>query len=424
MELTVRTDQTLSDRIKGFWGCNKRKMLVIAAITVIALVGLFMYSTFCVGDTYPEGYEGDSATMKIVEAMINFICTTCSGDTVKDAVSYPFATDAIGAIANMLKTYAAVICSMLWFSTTITAYINQQMYGELIVKRILVLAIASALILKAPDICDWIMDIGKEVTLKVANELNNPASGGTSGSFKVEEKTASIMNAIREKAQDAYNETVGNISEDEKERRRNLRFKELGLETGNTGNKVADWFINSCNSMTMALDDIDNGTALTLDSRDLITGTLMEWRASFARSFTVPATILVVLIIPWLCTAGAFVMILIACYSRGVEMAILKALSPIPMCLLANEPLGTGAGSKFMKNLAAVSLQGAVLIIIPIICSQLIITKLDNFVGTMASGNGLGLMMQAGIEIGAIAIAEGAIMMRSLSLSQKALGLQ
>ena len=385
MKLTVKTGQPVMHRIKGFFKCDARSLLEKGFLALVVVTALFLFVTFCRPVGGLELPDDRGSVMEFVRAEINFICTGCSGKTVQNAINTKFDSGAIsGQISNLLKTFATTICVMLWLCSLLTSYINQQAYAELIVKKIMILALSLALIAKAPDLCQTIMDVGTQLADKAIEVTNDTST----------DSTEQIMQVLYKAQDDAYIESYNeSIGED--------------ARVGETEKSDSIWSIS--------LDDFLN----------YFKEKIAAFRASLSFKAGVPLTFALVFFIPMVCTAVAYVIIIITCYSRGVEMAILKVLSPIPMGLVVNEPLGSGAGAKFLKNVAAVALQGVILIIIPAVMGGVISTTLTTAVSNLQSVNGhFGDMMKTGLEMGAIAVAEAMIMSRSLSFAQKALGLQ
>ncbi len=385
MKLTVRTGQNLNIRIKGFFKCNAIRLIKQTALATVFVMAVCLFATFCRQQGGLELPDDRGSVMEFVRAEVNFICTGCSGDTVQNALNTRFDGGAISTeLANLLKTFAATICVTLWLISLITAFINQQAYGELVVKKIMILVLSLVLIAKGPDLCQTIMDIGTQLADRAIAVTNNTSTDST-------ETVMQILYTAQDNAYiESYNESMGEDA-----------------RVGTTERSDSIWSIS--------LDDFLN----------YFKEKIAAFRASLSYKAGVPLTFALVFFIPMVCTAIAYVIIIITCYSRGVEMAILKVLSPIPMSLIANDPLGSGPGARFLKNVAAVALQGVILVIIPAVMGGVISSTLTNAVASLGSVNGhFGKMMKIGLEMGAIAVAEAMIMSRSLSFAQKALGLQ
>ena len=385
MKLTVRTGQSIKTIIKGFIKCNMTCLVKQAVIVALIAVASVFFATFCRPVGGLELPDDRGSVMEFVRAEINFICTGCGSETVQNALNTRFDGGAISTdLANLLKTFAATICVILWLISLITAYINQQAYGELVVKKIMILVLSLVLIAKGPDLCQTIMDIGTQLADRAIAITNNTGQDSTDAIMQV------LYTAQDNAYIESYNESMGEDA-----------------RVGTTERSDSIW--------SLSLDDFLN----------YFKEKIASFRAGLSYKAGVPLTFALVFFIPMVCTAIAYVIIIITCYSRGVEMAILKVLSPVPMGLIVNDPLGSGPGARFLKNVAAVALQGVILVIIPAVMGGVISSTLTNAVASLGSVSGhFGDMMKIGLEMGAIAVAEAMIMSRSLSFAQKALGLQ
>lgn len=316
--------------------------------------------------------------MSFDEGLVRFICNSTSSDTVMGFINTNFDVNgAVGAITAALKSYGCTICAILWISSLLTAYVNQQAYAEIIIKRILVLGVSIFLIYYSDTICGYIGGIGTDLANMLATNVTVPAANNADAII------TAMHNACDGEAVLTEEDQMDDISDIEADR-------------DGAGIHILKGFSSA------------------------IKGLFASLLSGFRRKITVPLTFLVALLIPALATAVGYILIMIACYSRGVELAILTVLSPIPMSIIANEPLGSGPAARFLKNLGALSIQGAVLIVISAVCSNLVGAAINNLASDLTPGG----LMQSGIKAAAVAIAEGAMMMKSLSLSQKLFGMR
>ena len=364
-----RKNMTTGLRIRRFLSYDNHKMT--KAIVFFAIMVSFLSIALTKCSTY-------GPFMAFDEGLVRFIVNSTTSETVMGFINTEFdVAGAVGALTATLKSYGCSICAILWLSSLLTCYINQQAYAEVIVKRILVLGVSIFLIYNSDRICQYIADIGTDL----ANELSTDVAAETT------RRAEDVIDAMHRACDDE-----ADISEDEE-------MEDIdGIEADKDGAGI-----NVLKGFSKALK-----------------GIFSKFLAGFRRKITVPLTFLVALLIPALATAVGYIMIMIACYSRGVEIAILKVLSPIPMSIIANEPIGSGPGARFLKNLGALSIQGAVLIIISVVCSSLVADSITNLAADLTPGG----LMQNGIKAAAVAIAEGAMMMKSLTLSQKVFGIQ
>lgn len=389
MSLTVRTGQPFLYRLKAFWNCNKKTIIRIAIILAILMAFLFVYSTLCASSRKdPNADDSEFTFASLVRTEITYICTGCSKETVKNAIQERFDAGVIeGKITGLLMSFSCTICAMLWMGSLITAYVNQQAYAELIVKKIIVLGVSIALIYNAPTIVQYIMDLGSSLADSIMD-------AGTDE--EVMDKIDTLMTGIKKLAADKYND----------------RMVEYDKEY---------------EALVKADEDAGFFKGLWTSALVSLKGFFGNWGAEVSASFRAALSTLsiaLLLLIPVIATAVAFIMIMIACYSRGIEMAILRVLSPIPMGIIASEPFGSGAGARFLKNVAAVALQGVVLVSIPIIISGVLTNKLGILVSKLGANVAMGDIFAGCLGLAAVSIAEGVIMMRSLSIAQKAMGLQ
>lgn len=369
MRFTVRTGQDYKTRIRGYLLYNNCIYVKVWLIGLVLTICLLASLTFCEG--------GYGPFMALDEGLVRFIVNSTSSDTVVGFIGMDINVEgAVGAITATLKSYGCTIMSVLWISSLLTAYVNQQAYAEIIIKKILILGVSIFLIYYSDTICQYIADIGTDLATELATSIT--------------------------------------------------------VENTNLANDIINAMHTACDGEAVVgddeeMDDIDSieadadgaGINVLKGFGRAIKGLFSSFLSGFRKKITVPLTFLVALLVPALATAVGYIMIMIACYSRGVEIAILKVLSPIPMSILANEPLGSGPAARFLKNLGALSIQGAVLIVIAAVCTTLVGNAVSNIATDLTAGG----LMQNGIKAAAVAIAEGAMMMKSLSISQKVFGI-
>ena len=370
---------------------NKKKILLGTGITAAILVILSLVSTFSLG-------SWTAGILDAIGSMLDTIVNTGEPSKIIEimekgrSVDYSF----VGRIRDTIQGAAAALVVVLWAPTLLQAGLNQQAYDEIVIKKFIVLGVALLLIYNAEAICNGIVDIGTALASDLDTSDLNAGAGAANRSSTVnmvlgvfERKLEAITNGDT-----SYTDAEGNTVELENTDEEYESTVETDEDTGKSVLGIIDFGKN--------LQKIKNEIRRKLSAFGIV---LKFWGS---------------LIFPWIISGAARVMITIACYMRAVEIAILTMLSPIPFALVSNEPLGTGPGARFFKNLAALALQGAVMIIIAKVCSGLILEPLQaavNAIGTDAAKTHL-------MDMSAIALCEGVLMLRSLSFSQKALGLQ
>ena len=367
---------SMGERLRCFRVVYGRRVWLIAGIVGCVL---FLY---CVTGTYAGGLY--TPVFHLIKSMVEFISNTGSFEAVNDYMNENALVNNLNSsligISNVIRGAAASLAVILWFPSLLQAAVNHQAYDELIIKRFLALGAALLLIANSTNICTGITNIG------VA--LMQDIQGSTSSS-----PTDALVNSLErslERIASGEDTFMDDDTEDE---------EIMEPEVTEDSSLVARVLKGIWEKTTSLVGRIKN----QLKALSQALGFFMA------------------LCVPWLMAAIARVIIAIACYMRSVEICILTVLSPIPFAMMSNEPLGSGLGARFLKNLAALSLQGAVMMVIAIACSALMTNKLWTFVN---AGADLGALMTTGVETSAVAMCEAALLIKSLTLAQKALGLQ
>lgn len=170
----------------------------------------------------------------------------------------------------------------------------------------------------------------------------------------------------------------------------------------------------------IAEKESDEDDGLTTKILAFISNILTALPKRIGRSLSVkvgiPVKYLIVLLLPYIGVLISKAVCSVFVYTRAVEIAVLCALSPIPFALLSNEPFGNGAGARFIKNVAAVSIQGAVMMMIFVVCNSMV-------TGLAAGGVTVEALSSGTMSVLAVYFAEVGLLLKSLSIFQKVLGL-
>ena len=87
----------------------------------------------------------------------------------------------------------------------------------------------------------------------------------------------------------------------------------------------------------------------------------------------------------WLGSCVAFVVVSVICYGRAVEIYIMAAMSPLAICdISSGQGMGMTNTSRFIKNVCAISLQGAIIVLSMFICKSIQIGILADMNGTFS----------------------------------------
>lgn len=346
------------------------------------ILGTFIV-IYGIAGTYAGGLY--TPVFNLTRSMVTFIVETGSFDSVNGYIHENSLVNNLNSsllgVSNVIRGAAASLAVILWFPSLLQAAVNHQAYDELVIKRFLALGAALLLIANSANICNGIADIGVSLMGDITGEI-------------MESPTDALINSLERSleriasGEDTSMDDEGEEEEDDEE-----------IEVTEDSSLVA-----------RVLKGIG-------DKAKALVGKIKNQLKALSQALG----FFMALCIPWLIAAIARVIIAIACYMRSVEICILTVLSPIPFAMMSNEPFGSGPGARFLKNLAALSLQGAVMMVIAIACSTLISNKLWTFVNV---GADFGALMTAGVETSAVAMCEAALLVKSLTLAQKAMGLQ
>lgn len=124
-------------------------------------------------------------------------------------------------------------------------------------------------------------------------------------------------------------------------------------------------------------------------------------------------------VVHWIC----WLLVQIKCIARGVEVIALSALSPFACCMIqdGHSNFGNGSAARLFKNVAAVALQGVIIIVAMQVSSSLSVGAFDALIQGGFSASELGNAAWTSCMAG---VAACALSMQSLSIAQKVLGLQ
>lgn len=361
----------LRERLKKWFIHYRLAIISLTILAIISLCWLLFSTTFCASKYGP--------LMDTAQKMANSLTENLTGGKWESEINRQIPTGSVvSTINSVLQGWALSILVMLWLPSLITAFVNQQAYTEIVLKKLLILGVGVFLIINSERICHGITGLGYELV----NNIGTVDSNANIDLASEMERLAEIEEA--------------NIMNDNSQ---DIEYDESGVEV-------------SSDSSIVAQTSKQNTIQTFLAGNKII----KNLRVAITTKLGLPFKFIVDLLIPWICMQAAYVMVVIACISRNLEILILTALSPIPFCILTNEPLGSGSGTRFIKNMVALSLQGAVLLIICRIGTAYIL----NSIGTSITLDSSGEILRSA----AVALAVASIMLKSLSISQKAIGLQ
>lgn len=383
MNLAVST-LPLKERLFCFWQCNKKKIIITGFMFLIALIALSFFSyTFSAPTPSTEEEEGMGALGKIALSMIEGICKpdlyskvaqevnvhVSAGGLVIGGTSISGLGSVISGLNSYLSGIATTVAIILWFPSLASAWASQQFYAELLIKKFMILGFAIFLITNSMEISQQIVNAGGEITTKVGSYIGNVgADPNAEAAYDAIKATIEEDSTYTEDTEPTW---TGNFLQ--------KVIQQLGWKVEQLFKKLMHWF---------------------------------NWK------ILKPFGIILSCFVPWIMIKIITALASVFTISRAVEMVILITFSPIPFAIVGNDPLGNGAGARFIKNLFAVSFQGAVMLIIAFVCQAILS-------GLLAKATSYEVLTQQIMwQLIAVSAAEIGLLAKSLSISQKVFGLQ
>ena len=348
---------------------RRRILLVLGAILAGLLLLSAVTATFC----DRSGLQG------AVESMLNKIANTdfysrvaseatvnVTSGTIQMGTSSVNVRSIITTINSYLVGVGTVVAMVLWFPSLASAMISGQVYGEIVIKKMITLGISIFLVINSLTISENIVNAGSELVDKVAGLATTSYGVGSID--------------------------VGGIMTDL------FDYEPEPFEPEET---------TSRNPIAKAILSIEN----KLGEIKHDAGVWLE------KNVTVPLKAIIALALPSALMYLVEAMVSVFTISRAVEIVVLIMMSPIPFAIVGNEPLGQGAGARFIKNLFDLSLQGAVMVLVAFVCNSIA----QGMLSGIGSIDDLTSSVWRFIAVG---FAEIALLAKSLSISQKVFGLQ
>lgn len=370
MRLTVST-MPVFKRMGCFLKYYRKRILMISGIAFMVTVLLSIcLTTFCSRSGLQgvvEKMVADIANADFYSQVANDAKVNVSGGQIQMGGASVNVNGIITTINGYLVGVGVVVAMVLWFPSVASTKISGQMYGEILIKRSIVLGVSIFMVMHSLEISQNIVNAGCEVVDRIAALASNSPVTLNPGDI-----TSVLFDDV----------------EDEEE------FEEVPEEDTHHPIKQA------INKIVMFLPNLGNK--------------ILTW---LKKNVLIPLYAIIVLFIPWVIMAIIKALVSVFTVSRAVEIVILIMLSPIPFAIVGNEPLGQGAGARFIKNLFAVSLQGAVMVLVAFVCNSIA----QGIIAGIGSVDDLAACAWRFIAVG---FAEVSLLAKSLSISQKVFGLQ
>lgn len=147
---------------------------------------------------------------------------------------------------------------------------------------------------------------------------------------------------------------------------------ELVFTIGNMFSVLIQRIVNNANTSTVDMaEGIMELKKMMYDACNVKTGDGALAKIGDSISNTTTAIGYVIqLLIPWAVARFAGVVIKVVCWSRFIELTILSIVSPITICDINDHPANSSAVRGF-KNIIALSLSGAIILLSVFICEQI-----------------------------------------------------
>lgn len=125
------------------------------------------------------------------------------------------------------------------------------------------------------------------------------------------------------------------------------------------------------------------------------------------------------LLIPWLASKVAYGLVFFTCWSRALEVIVLSTFSPLAFTELA-EPgrFGQGNGSRFVRNICALALSGAIILFVMAISNVISASVIEH-----AVAGGAAEFIATAPKIAVLALAQAGMILKSQSVSKTLCGL-
>lgn len=161
---------------KYFIRYYKKRIIIISLIIALLLT---------IGVSF--AMDEDNVMISLIYSMIDAIASTETIQEVTEIVTVGYSDTSItlggytienmgtvmGIVNDAMKIFAIVFCSTLFFVGLMNAFLNQQAYEEIVIKRLVVFGITLGLIAWSMPLCLNIANLGSGIAAKISNIANN-----------------------------------------------------------------------------------------------------------------------------------------------------------------------------------------------------------------------------------------------------------
>lgn len=446
MVVKFRTrSQPFLKRLKLFLRCNMKHRLRVMLILLVVIASIACIHTYCADSPFEglssddrqaraEAVEEEATGMRGLDNKL-YDSIVYSGSDVDDAQGLvrvqinpdscsigTYELDMVGGYSSGLihdvgasvASIAVSIAAIMWCISLGTAIINNSVYKEIVFKKTLIAIITVICIMKSITFVSGICDAGCYLVDEMAGnyatdtDINVPFLDNSRG-----------------------------MQYENCELRYDGSYADVNLDENNSYPDVSDlayyyYKYDTYGDQFEAMAD-DYNSKLTFIGRlpVRINNWIKQIPPSIAATLNFyainPVLVFVLIIIPWLIHGACRLLLFIITFARGIEIVVISLFAPLPFALISGGRLGEGAGARYLKNIAALALQGAVMLGVVIICSATIqdVSSGINFMSVSPGHEAQYLLENYGElwKIIAVQVAEVMLLFKANGIAQKVLGL-
>ena len=385
MTFTVR-NQPYTEKLRCFLRYNKGRIILTGLLLMLLVSGITF--TCCMGaDAFGLRRKANSMANPVFEPF-DTQSLEVSFDNANDitigGVSYPIGS-VVTPVYGVTRSFGLSLTMLLWCISLGTAFLNGSAYKEILIKRFLVLFLTIVCVANASPISQTICNIGSELVGKVGTYT----AADTPVSFTI--------------FSDDPTEFDQRVAQYEQEIENALQAELAMLPAG--------------------FHPLDK---LWLNIKFGVKKFLAPLSFEMKYNLGDPLLVILSLFLPWIIKPILSALVSVAVLARGIEIVILCCFAPIPFALVGDGHFGSGAGARFLKNMGAIALQGAVMLAIMYICRAMMVTTVAS-VDTSAAANlgaeGIDSYIEIVFSVLAIQVINVLLLFRSQSIAQKLFGL-
>ena len=146
-----------------------------------------------------------------------------------------------------------------------------------------------------------------------------------------------------------------------------------------------------------------------------------DWFETQLENFGMSVSYASELLVPWLLMKAARLLVSVVIWGRALEVIILAAFSPLGFAEVpdVHNPI-SGTGMRFIKNMTALSISGAIIVFVMFATNQIILNMFSDIV--VGNTVGMGEIMDSVFGMVVVSFARVAMVTRSLQIAKSIVG--